>query len=227
MGFIQVANSSDPDIIGTKKGFYQVEIDQNLLVKHESYEEIERLFFTPLKGIDEFNEKVFELRSAPIQAKLIKRAVLTDLMGYVPYFFGCSLMISQKFFECIREFGVGDNEFSLIPVRIDGVDDLAYIFFVPLISIERINFKQSTFIDGLNQNIVKVNSYKEFIEFNDSGVHLDFHKVCLPKTYRNKTFLRLQGVSKLFFSEELVRFLSKESISSFEISKGQIELIFN
>ena len=229
MAYQQIKNSSNPQVIGTSNGVYQVEINEDLLLENENYKEIESVFFSSFTDITRFNNLALKLNCQPIEAHLVKRAVLTDLMGFSPYFFGCSFMISLKFLKYLREFGI-DNEVNVLPVNIKGADNLVYILFVSMISIDSIDFKESRLIDSsnpYNKKLVNIKSYQEFRNYQESGIYFDFDRICIPKKFQNKSILNLQAESNLFFSDELIRFLKTKDISSFEISNRQTELIFN
>lgn len=230
LAFLQIKNSSNPQIIGTTNGVYQVEVDQSALLEHENYNEIDRVFFSPFKDVVQFNNLALKVTCQPIQARLSKKAVITDLMGFSPYFLGCSFIISQKFLECLREFGVNDNQFNVLPINIRGADISMYILYVSMIPLELIDFRESLLIDASNpysKGVATIESYQEFRNGQESGVFFEFQKICIPEKFQRESILNLQAESNLFFSEELVRFLLTKDISGFEILKRQTELIFN
>src|SRR5690606_29131003 len=98
MIFKQIRNSCEPKVIGVNNGVYQVEIDEKHLKKNDNYDEIRRLMYqTDLGFFIENRQRVFDLQIDQLKGKLLKKAKLTDIIGFSPHFFGFEYIVSQKF----------------------------------------------------------------------------------------------------------------------------------
>jgi len=231
--FKLITNSSEPKIIGTRNGIFQIEFTDEDLEKHPSSEELDRLFISPsVRKIVEFNKEVQALKIHPIKGELIKRAKITDFMGFCPYFFGCNYLISEKVVEAFRDTEIDKSEINLLPVELQNENLKYFILFVPMIPHEEIIFKESLIYPSRQQLLEKkdyfdINSFKDYNENIDKSIFMNFEKVVPPKKYEMKDIICIQGISSLFFSDKLVEFCLNKNMTSFQVSNRKIEISFN
>jgi hypothetical protein len=230
--FKQITNSAEPKIIGTKNGVYQIEIEDKDLETHPNHKELDRLFISGFKpSINKFNDEVQKIRIQPLKGKVIKKAKVTDLMGFCPYFFSCKYIVSEKIAEVFKSAKIDKSEFRLFPIKLINNDSKFYILFVPMIINEEIFFDQSLIYPSRqaikeNEDYLKIKSFKDYKECIDKSIFTNFEKVVLPKKHQEKGIISIQGISDLFFSERLLEKVSNQNLKSFRIPKRQIELSF-
>lgn len=230
--FKLITNSSEPKIIGTRNGVYQVGFTNEELEKHSDFGALDRIFISPGKRkIVEFNKEVLNLKIEPIQGELIKGAKITDFMGFCPYFFGCNYLISQKVFEVFKDFQIDKSQINLLPVELGNDNSKYFILFVPMIPHEEIIFKESILYPSgqqvlENKDYFEISSFKEYKENIEKSVFMNFEKVVLPKAYLTKKIISVQGVSGLFFTDKLVESCMNKNLTSFQVSNRKIEISF-
>lgn len=229
--FKRITNSSEPKIIGVNNGVYQVEIDEeDIKIKSLVNDELDKLI-TQVNFNDylENREKIFEL-DIRLKGELLKKAKITDIMGYTPYFFGFHYLVSQKFVDCLIEKKVSKDEYHLIPVDIKNLDIEYYFLYVPWINTSEIIFEESLIyntFDAMSENkkYFDVRNHDAYIELQEKEPLNSFDKVVLDKKYMTNNIISIQGISELFFSDNLINCLENKKTSSFEV-KEKVMLSF-
>ena len=230
--FKLITNSAEPKIIGTRNGVYQVEFEDEKLEKHPNFKELDRIFISPGKrNIAEFNKEVLNLKIETIKGELIKRAKITDFMGFCPYFFGCNYLISENVNEAFKESQIDKSEINLLPIELRNDNSKYFILFAPMIPHEEIIFNESILYPSRQQILEKkdyleINSFEEYKENIDKSVFVNFERIVLPNKYKTKSIISIQGVSGLFFSSKLAKSCLNRNLTSFRFSNMEIELSF-
>lgn len=229
--FKQITTSAEPKIIGVTNGVYQLEFKDVELRKNSNYKKINDTFIAT--DIDSFlknQNQILDLKIEYLTGKLLKKAKLTDIIAFSPYFFGYKYIVSQKFVDCLEEGRVDESEYHLRKIEIVSIKEAYYLFFVPMISSSEIDFKKSLIYpekDFLSEskNYFDVNNYKEYCELLKNSYFNKWEKIVLNQKYKNRSIINLQASIHLFFSESLVKILKKRKISNLVI-KEDIELLF-
>ena len=230
--FKQITNSPESKIIGTNNGVYQIEIEDKDLESHPNYKELDRLFISGFKpSIKEFNEEVQYLKIQRLNGKLIKKAKVTDLMGFCPYFFSCKYIVSERIAEAFENAKIDKSEFRLFPIKLRNNDSKFFILFVPMIMHEEIIFDQSLIYPSIqqikeNKDYLDIKSFKDYKECIDKSIFTNFETIVLPKNHEEKGIINIQGITSLYFSERLLSKISIQNLTSFRIPKRQIKLSF-
>lgn len=140
-----IRSESDPKVIGIKTGLSQVELKQ----EQESY----RLLDEFLDIFTFWDKKDFALPDSiqlSVQhGKLLKGAKLTDFMRFRPYLIDCHFIIRENIRLLLEEFILPEHYF--IPVEIlnrDHMTERHYLFYMPDLHFEVIDFSKSIFYTG-------------------------------------------------------------------------------
>ena len=189
MKYRQATTSSEPKIIGVNNGVYQLELNEKKLEKHKGFDLINHLFLESRKrDIEAFNNSVKNLNLDIIfEFKKLKNAKITDVIGFSPFFFSCSYIISQRFVECLNQVEVKQSEFKLFPVSIKNIEEIFYLLFIPMIPHEQINFVNSiTYLGrpGLYTGVDYID-VKSIEDYMSQSVLLKFEKVSLSTKFSN------------------------------------------
>lgn len=223
--YIKITNSINSKVVGVNNGAYQVEIDEASLEKHPMYDDIERLFFSPIESINDFNKEAINLKLSGLKGNLEIGAKFTDLMSFSPYFFGCSFMVSRTFLNCIKEFKVPEESYNGLEVQIENSQSTGFILFLPLIPMQEIDFLSSTLVESFHpdDSEIPIKSFDQFMEYE--GLY-EFKEISLPSKYENREMLTIQACNGLFISSELAAKLMGENLTSLEIPENQTEIVF-
>lgn len=229
--FKQITHNPEPKIIGVNNGVYQVEFKEKELKKNNNYNEINStLIATTINDFLEKQDSVSQMKIEHLKGKLLKKAKLTDIMVFTPFFFGYSYLVSQKFVDCLEEEKVSKNEYHLRKVEIINVELNYYLFFVPMIPSTEIDFSNSLMYseeDFLSdkKNYFKMDNFKDYQEVIKKSLFNRWDKIVLDKRYENNSIINLQASVELFFSDSLIKRMKSEKITSL-IVKDRVELLF-
>lgn len=230
--FKQIRNSSEPKIIGVNNGIYQVEINKQSLKNNDNYNEIKELLLqTDVNVFLKNRQQIFELKVKELKGNLLKRAKLTDIMGYSDYFFGFKYIVSQKFVDCLLEVGVSKDEYYLIKIEIKNIAESYYLMFVPWVLISEINYSNSIIFKYIDEfegtkKYYEINSYEKYQKLREDGFIYDFEKISISNKYQSNSIISIQGIPYVFFSETLIARLQAAKITSFELPDRQVKLAF-
>lgn len=208
--FRQLCTSAEPEVIGVNNGLYQVDIDEKTLRNNANYGVIETLIGEmDVHKFLENQEHFFQLKIKCLRGKLLKKAKITDIMGFSPFIFGIKHIVSQKFVDCLINEMVGSDEFHLFKIDINDIDGDYYLFFVPMIPSSEIDFSKSLLfpekdILESNKNYFDINDYGQYSELIKTNLFVRWEKIVLSKKFENKSIINLQGSSELFFSDSLM-----------------------
>lgn len=228
----QVSTSSEQKIIGVTNGVYQVEIDENSLELNENVIEINSVLNqTNVFDFLDKQNRVSQLKIESLKGCLLKKAKVTDVMGYSPYYFGFSFIVSEKFIDFLKEEKVNKDEYHFFEITIDNLNDKYFFFFVPMIPTSEVVFQKSKLFlekDFLEKDkkALKLDSFGEYQDFTMQNPFVYFEEICLDKKYKNKDIISVQAVNELFFSQRLIENLNEENISNLILPNRQVKLIF-
>lgn len=223
-----IINSSDPKIIGVWNGVYQLEIDEAEIEKGENFSLVDALFLAAVKrDITEYNSKVMDIDMPMLKGHLLRRAKITDIMGFSPFFFGCRYVVSNRFLDCLKRSGASLDEYRAFPLTLKGVDELFYLFWAPMLPAEEINFKESViystaFKPTTHKKYHDVQSYADYCDLREEITMLDFEKVSIPRRYEDWKVLNLQISADLFLSPDVVALMLEEKLTSFRVCGSEV-----
>lgn len=219
----------DVESNGLKNNINQVDINRKEIHKNDAYKEF--INFFSIKNIDFWynQDKIKDIKIPSIQAKLIKKAKLTDMMGYTENIPFLSNVYSEKYINILKAFNIGD--YITFEVVIENVIEKYYMLFVKTILSEEINYERSIVITGhkaLNDvKHYKVKNRQEYREFKLQNPLGSFEKISISKEHFGKDIIDIQVTSRPFYSERLIDFLLDCGITGFIVRyKNSIELDF-
>lgn len=227
MRYFQI--SLDVELTGVKNGLHQIDINKSSLEKDERF----KLFFETfdLRNVDFWNnqQKLKDIKIPVIKAKLLKKAKLTDIMGYTQNISYLYLVYSKKFIDIIKLFNLGN--YYTFEMEIDSIEEKFYLIFFETIILHNVYFEKSLIFKGLNKktyvDFENINNYKEYYEFTNINPIHNYKKIAISKEHYGKDIIKIQATSKLFYSEKLLNFLLDSGITGIKIDiKNSIQLEF-
>lgn len=229
MKYYQIGTTAEPKVVGVKDGLYQVEINKVLLEESERFQEFLNFFRYANSSFWKRQNEIKDLKIPSIQAKLLKKAKITDIMGYTPNITFMNDLYSERYLNIIKAFDIGD--YYLFDVDIKNVVEKYYLLFFKTILLENINYEKSVIYTGhkLRKNIeyFKLKNYDDFYRFMQLNPLAKFEKLSIPKEYFGKDIIQVQASSLPFYSEKIIDFLLNCGVTNFQpIYNNSIELDF-
>jgi len=229
MKYYQISASPDHKIIGVKNGIYQVEIDENSVVKMDNYLEFRQHFSRKNQNFWNEQEKIYRLFPPALHGKMLKNAKVTDVMGYAPGYRFLDYIYSDRFIDIFKVFNHGN--YKTFDINLRGVGEKYNFLFLETIINEEINFEQSSIITGhkaLNDvkhhQVRNKDEYYSFLQQNPLG---KFEKIAIPRQYFEKDIISIQAIPNKFYSEKLVDFLLDCDITGLQIGyNNSVQLEF-
>lgn len=219
----------DVESTGLKNSINQVEINKKEIQKNIAYKEF--LDFFNSKNIDFWynQDKIKDIKIPPIQAKLIKNAKLTDMMGYTENISFLTNVYSEKYVNILKKFNV--DLYNTFEVSITDVLQKYYMLFVETIRLDEINYERSLIITGhrVTNNIeyYTVNNREEYLEFRQKNVLGGFEKITISEEYYGRDIISIQAIGRNFYSDKLINFLLDCGVTGFYVRyNNSIELDF-
>jgi hypothetical protein len=219
----------DVEVTGVSNGLYQIDIHKNLLKKNNVYEDFLNFFDTKNITFWERQDEIKNFNIPTIRAKLLKKATLTDIMGYtqsIPFLYNA---FSEKYINIIKTFIIGNH--TTFEVEIENVPEKYFLLFIETITSDEINYDRSSVITGYkatnNVKYYSINNRQEFKEFLHKNPLGRFEKISISKEYFGKDIICIQSAVKPFYSEKLIDFLLDCGITGLEVNyKNSIQLEF-
>lgn len=229
MNHYQIDLNPEPKIIGVNNGIFQIEIDKNEILNNDVFKEFRECFNYNNKGFWKDQNNVFGLKIPAIRAKLLKKAKITDIMGYTPNITFLKDVLSSKYIGILNQFNI--NKYKIFEVEIENLDEKYYLFYPLTIVLEDINYERSLIYTGhkimKNVKYYSINTYKEYREFKTLNPIHSFEKISISKEYENLDLISIQGTGRNFYSERLIEGLLKNQITGLQISyNNSIQLDF-
>lgn len=230
MKYFQVSVSPEPKIIGVNNGVYQVEIDEKTIDKKDEK------FINFIKWFDYKNEDFWQkqdavnlLKSPVIKGKMLKKAKITDIMGYASEYHCLHNIYSEKYIKILKTHNIGD--YWLFDFEINGIIEKYYLMFIKTISTPQVVFDKSLIYTGHkilnNLKYFPVANYEEFSQLLEEEPLVRYEKVAISKEYYDRDIISIQATGGHFYSEKLIDFLLDYSITGLQISyNNSIQLEF-
>lgn len=220
MNYYQAYLNPEPKIIGVNNGIYQIEIGKEEILNNASFKEFRDFFNYNNKAFWVNQNSIFDLKIPVIKAKLLKKAKITDIMGYTQNITFLNNLYSSKFIEVLKQFNLKDHK--TFEIKIDDVDEKYFLLYHRTIPLEDINYKRSVIYTGhkvlKNVKYHSINTHEEYRKFITSNPIHSFEKICISKEYENLDFISIQAASYNFYSERLVEELINNNISGLKVS---------
>lgn len=219
----------DVESTGLKNSINQVEINIEEIRKNNSYNEFLDFFNSKNIGFWCNQDKIKDIKIPPIQAKLIKNAKLTDMMGYAENISFLTNVYSEKYVNILKKFNV--DLYNTFEVSITDVLQKYYMLFVETIRLDEINYERSLIITGhrVTNNIeyYTVNNREEYLEFRQKNVLGGFEKITISEEYYGRDIISIQAIGRNFYSDKLINFLLDCGVTGLYVRyNNSIELDF-
>ncbi|MXN91125.1 hypothetical protein GR160_07765 [Flavobacterium sp. Sd200] len=229
MKYYQIDVSSEPQIIGVSNGIHQVEIDKKAMQQDDAFNDFLNFFSTQNTDFWKTQDKIKSLKIPVIQAKLLKKAKITDIMGYRENISFIKSLHSEKYIKILEAFDIGNC--TTFEVNINDVQQKYFMMFIETIRLDEINYKKSVVITGhkATNNIIyhKIDNRDEYLEFRQKNVLGGFEKIAISKIHFGKDIINIQATPRPFYSEKLIDFLLDCKITGLEVKyNNSIELDF-
>lgn len=227
MKYYQVRASGEPEIIGVTNGIYQVEIDKKEILNNQNYDAFESFFNYNNKGIWTEQEKIDFLNPSLIKGKMLKKAKVTDIMGYTPSYALLNYIYSESFIDVIKDFNI--DYYKMFPFKIENVEMLYYLLFVNTIRIDELNFERSVVFTGRkilkNEVYHSLKSFEDFLELRKEFPLISYEKITISKKFKNRDIIAIQSAVDNFYSERIIETLYKKDLKGIDV-RSVIELDF-
>ncbi|KFF11143.1 hypothetical protein [Flavobacterium hydatis] len=230
MKYYQIDVSAEPKIIGVNNGIHQIEIAKKSMQEDITFKEFLSFFSTQNADFWKRQNEIKNLKIPVIKAKLLKKAKVTDIMGYTENISFLNGVYSEKYINILKAFNIGS--YTTFEVAIDSVIEKYYMLFIETVCLDQINFEKSILYTGFkprNYNVQyhNINSYEEFKEFIKQKPIYDFERISIPKESLGKDVVKIQASGKPFYSEKLIDFLLDCGITGLQVNyNNSIELDF-
>lgn len=230
MKYYQIDVCAEPKIIGVTNGVHQIEIEKRKMLQDERFRDFLVFFSYHNKDFWKTQDVIKTFTIPAINAKLLEKAKITDIMGYTENISFLNNVYSEKYIGILRAFNIGDH--TTFEVLIENVFEKYYMLFVETIVSEKINFEKSLIYTGykprnFNIKYYKVNSHEAYIEFlKEIPIH-NFEKISISKEYLGKDIIDIQVTPLPFYSEKLIDFLLDCGITGLQVDyNNSIQLEF-
>lgn len=229
MKYYQVDVSAEPKVIGVKNGVFQFKIDYEKIYEDERFQSFLSFFDYNNKNFWKNQDTIKKFEISRIPAEMIKKAKVTDIMGYTPIITFLNEAFSSKYFNILKEYDV--NILGAFEVQIENVTEKYYLLFNKTINMDKIFYKESILITGHafmnNLKYHYVNNEFEYIEFKQKNPLGKFEMISIPKEYFGKDIISIQPLANPFYSEKLIDGLLNKGITGLEIKyENSIKLNF-
>ncbi|TPE45831.1 hypothetical protein [Pontibacter mangrovi] len=210
--------SSDPKVIGVNNGIYQIELDKSCFSNIKEYE----------KFILEFPEdsNVDINYPRPLIYRVLKKAKLTDFMGYSQSLIGVPFVLSGKAVRIFNDFSL--KEHSLIEIEFkENKDNSYYLFRYPFTENSTINFEKSVFYTqrpGQDKVYHKIHSEDDFKVFWKQNALWRAEKFVLEESEANYDCIRLR-IGGVFISDKLQKAIEAAGLIGQNIPKTNAPII--
>lgn len=230
MKYYQIGMTAEPKVMGVTNGIHQIEINKKAMHQDDVFKEFLNFFSTHNTEFWKKQEEIRNIKIPVIKAKLLKKAKVTDIMGYTENISFLNNVYSEKYINILNAFNIGNS--TTFEVAIENVSKKYYMLYIETIPYEEINFEKSILYTGYKPRNFKVeyhkiNNYEEFREFIKRIPVFNFEKISIPEKYQGRDIISVQASSLPFYSERLIDFLLDCGVTNFEPSyNNSIELGF-
>jgi len=219
----------DVEVTGVKNGLYQIDINKSQLQKNGIFKELFTIFNAQNVDFWHHQEKIQNIDIPPIDAKLLKKANVTDIMGYTQNIAFLYLVYSEKFINIIKTFDIG--RYYTFEVLIENITNKYYLLFMETIPLEEIDYQESIIYKGLipksESDYFTFDDFTKYKEFAELYPIHGFKKIAISKEYSKKDIIKIQASSRVFYSERLIDFLLDCGITGLQVAyNNSIQLEF-
>lgn len=206
MKYYSIDVSSDPKVIGIRNGIYQIEIGEENFTSNQTYEKVIDFFLH-----SNYWQHESVIPNFPIELKrikLLKRAVLTDIMGYSGHLIGCPFAVSERIVNVFSHFRIQNN--YLYPIELHTYEGKRiitpyYLFYCPFLGFDVVDYKNSIFYSGDDllgdKQYHTIRSSDDYLALLDLNPFIHFDKLTIiPQKELDLYQLRTGG---LFMSDAL------------------------
>lgn len=229
MKYYQIGVSPEPKIIGVKNGVCQFKIDYEKISQDDIFQSFLAFFDYYNKDFWKNQEIIKKFEIPGIPAEMLKKAKVTDIMGYSPKVTFLNEAFSSKYFNILKEYDV--DILGAFEVKIQNVIEKYYLLFNKTICLDEVFYKESVLMTGHaimdNLKYHHVDNEFEYIEFKQKNPLGKFDLISIPKVYFRKDVISIQHLSNPFYTEKLINRLLNEGITGMEIKyENSIKLNF-
>lgn len=230
MKYFQISISPEPKIIGVTNGGYQLEIDENALSKNdERFITFTNWFNYKNENFWSSQDTIKSLESPIIKGKMLKKAKITDIMGYAPEYRCLHNVYSEKYIEILKTHNIYD--YNLFDFEIENVKEKYYLMFIKTITTPEINFNNSILYTGHkimnNLKYFSVDNYDEFLKLLEKEPLIRYEKAAISSKFYGRDIISIQATADYFYSEKLINFLLDCGITGLQVHyNNSIELEF-
>lgn len=229
MKYYQIGITAEPKVMGVANGIHQIEIEKKEMQNDLAFQDFLCFFNRKNTNFWKRQNEVKNFKIPVINAKLLKKAKITDVMGYTENISFLNYVYSDKYISILKPFNIG--EYSTFEVAIENVKEKYYMLFIETIGFDKIDFKNSLVITGHKAtNNIKyhsVNNHDEYIDFKQKNILGSFEKLAISIENLGKDIICVQSISDPFYSEKLIDLLLDSGITNFQPSyNNSIQLKF-
>lgn len=210
--------SSEPKVIGVNNGIYQIELDKSCFSNGKEYERF-ILEFPEDSTIDINHPR-------PLVYKVLKKAKLTDFMGYCQYLHGVPFVLSGKAVGIFKDFSL--KEHSLIEITLkENEKDSYYLFRYPFTENSSINFEKSVFYTqrpGQDRVYHKIHNENELMTFWKQNALWSAEKFVLEESEASYDCIRLR-IGGIFISDKLQKAIEAGGLIGQNIPKTNAPIL--
>lgn len=227
MKYYQVGLNPEPKIIGVTNGITQVKLEEDKLDLSSEF----KSFFTSRNNSFWDNQEAAKFIIKPhLTMSLLKKAKMTDIMGYSPTFFTLDYIYSDNLVKIFN--GLNTNIISFFNVKIIGNTTPYYLVFFNSVMGKEIDFQNSIVRSSLlrNDNVtyLDISSYEELRASMLKYPLYKFERISIPRKYEGLDIISLQPQSNHFYSERIIESITNAGITGFSIYyETSPELLFN
>jgi hypothetical protein len=219
MKYYQIDVSCEPKIIGVNNGIYQIKIDKNIMQEDERFSEFLDFFSYDNKDFWQNQNTILNFKIPEIHGKLLKKAKLTDIMGYTESITFLNNVYSQKFIDILNIFNI--EEYSLFKIDIENIASNYYFMFIKTIDFDEINFQKSVLYTGHktlnNVQYFQTENYDDYLKTRQIQPLLRFEKISIPKKYSNLDVIETRCSANPYYSEKLIDALLDFGITGLDV----------
>ena len=210
--------SSEPKVIGVNNGIYQIELDKSCFSDGKEFERF-------VLGFQE-DTTISINYPQPLIYKVLKKAKLTDFMGYSQYLKGIPFVLSAKAVNVFKDFTLKEHSLIEITLR-ENKDASYYLFRYPFTENSKIKFEKSVFytqIPGQEKVYHKIHNENEFMAFWNQNALWKAEKFVLDEPEANYDCIRLR-IGGVFISERLQKAIETNRLIGQNIPRTNAPII--
>lgn len=220
----QITVSSEPKIIGVNNGVYQIELNKiSLLNEKGNYYEFYKFFNSFSYWLNQDNIPVFDL--LPLEAKKVKKAIMTDLLKYSPTIMAFKWLISERFYKILKDFNIGEH--SLYEVKIEHSEEKFFFLKLKTITKDKFIFNKNiltVYKNGIDEEIT-FQDFDEYLKFMDVNPLFQFRHIALNKDLESLDIIYTQSAGN-YFSERLINAFNENGFTGLsEVKNRTIEFV--